>query len=296
MLDVHRLLVAIDLHRDGATLTAGSCFATDQAVELAKHLGGQVVLLHAMHPDRPAKHRPEDVGPEDVAGHTLDQVADRFRSIGVLAEVAITEEAPGLAIVERVIRDRIDLVFVGRRNERSQGPMALGSVSSQLLRSCPCAVWVAKPGSDVAPRRVLAASDLSATSERVIEYAAFVAGHYDAELHVVHAFQLRASAELEGRVGADLFLRAEREQRVHRLTQQVERASGARATAIHAVNARPSEAIRDRSRRLQPDLVVMGTATRRRIVGDTAMRLLARLDCSLLTVKPDDFVCPVVIE
>jgi universal stress protein E len=42
---------------------------------------------------------------------------------------------------------------------------------------------------------------------------------------------------------------------------------------------------------------VMGTISRGGIpgvlVGNTAERLLPRLDCSLLTVKPEDFVCPV---
>src|SRR4029453_6424782 len=33
-----------------------------------------------------------------------------------------------------------------------------------------------------------------------------------------------------------------------------------------------------------------------RLVGSTALRLLGRLDCSLLTIKPDDFVCPVAPE
>ncbi|MBW2698633.1 MAG: universal stress protein, partial [Deltaproteobacteria bacterium] len=49
--------------------------------------------------------------------------------------------------------------------------------------------------------------------------------------------------------------------------------------------------------RLAPDLVVMGTISRGGIagvlVGNTAERLLTRLDCSLLTVKPESFVCPV---
>ena len=51
MRNVSRLLVAIDFNRDGATLTAGSCLATDQAVELVKHLDAEVVLLHSIGPD-----------------------------------------------------------------------------------------------------------------------------------------------------------------------------------------------------------------------------------------------------
>jgi universal stress protein E len=31
-------------------------------------------------------------------------------------------------------------------------------------------------------------------------------------------------------------------------------------------------------------------------VGNTAARMLGQLDCSLLTVKPADFVCPVQLD
>jgi len=301
MSNVPRLLVAIDLHRDGKTLTAGSCLATDQAVELAKHIDADagVELLHSVGPDW-AGGRGQRSDIQDSAQHTLDQVADRFRAIGVAASVAISDETPWLAIVRRVIRDRIDLVFAGRRNESSQLPLGLGSVSRQLVRKCPCTVWVAKPGGDLAPRRVLAASDLSPVSERVVEYAAFVARHYRAELHVGHAFQLRAGAELEGWMGLEEFVRREREQRVRRLTEQVERAGGAPSVSLHATRAAPTKALLDWSAMLEPDLVVMGTVSRSRVhgllVGKTALRLLGSLECSLLTVKPDDFVCPIARE
>jgi len=297
MRDLRRVLVAIDLHRDSATLTAGSCFAADQAVELAKHLGAEVVLLHSTRPNGALGHLPEQATAADVAQRTLDQVADRFRAIGVPVAVALNDEAPWLAIVRRVLRDHIDLVFAGRRNEWSHGRMQLGSVSNQLLRKCPCAVWIAKPGGDLAPRCVLAASDLSEVSERVVEYAAFVAGHYRADLHVVNAFRLRAGAELDGSMGLERFLLVERERRVHRLAEQVNLAGGAPARGIHAVYAAAPKAILDLSAQLHADLVVMGSLSRgrarSRLVGSTALRLLSRLDCSLLTIKPDDFVCPV---
>ena len=221
MRNVPRLLVAIDLHREGSTLTAGSCLATDQAVELVKHLEADVVLLHAIDTDRAATRGREESNTRDAAQHTLDQVAERFRAIGVTASIAISDETPWLAIVRSVIRDRIDLVFAGRRNESTQPPLGLGSVSRQLVRKCPSTVWVAKPGGDLAPRRVLAATDLSPLGERVVEYAAFVARHYGAELHVVHAFKLRPSRAREpGRAGS-----------------------------IHAVRARAADAAADRTDR-----------------------------------------------
>jgi universal stress protein E len=52
--------------------------------------------------------------------------------------------------------------------------------------------------------------------------------------------------------------------------------------------------------RLGSDLIVMGTISRAGIaglsVGNTAERMLGHLDCSMLTVKPADFVCPVHLD
>ena len=62
----------------------------------------------------------------------------------------------------------------------------------------------------------------------------------------------------------------------------------------------PIRAILGEVRRVDPDLLVMGTVSRwgiaRRLLGNTAERVLERVDCSLLTVKPEEFVSPVEVE
>jgi hypothetical protein len=96
MRNVSRLVVAIDFNRDGATLTAGSCLATSQAVELLKHIDATFVLLHSIGPDWPtARGQSSDVA-RNSAQCTLDQVADRFRVTGVAS--ALHAGALGLEI------------------------------------------------------------------------------------------------------------------------------------------------------------------------------------------------------
>ena len=62
----------------------------------------------------------------------------------------------------------------------------------------------------------------------------------------------------------------------------------------------PSHAILDEVKQRDPDLLVMGTLSRGGIagllVGNTAEKVLERVDCSLLTVKPEDFVSPVTLK
>ena len=53
-------------------------------------------------------------------------------------------------------------------------------------------------------------------------------------------------------------------------------------------------------KRLDPDLVVMGTVARTGvpgfIMGNTAEMILNQIDCSVLAIKPSGFVTPVTLE
>ena len=66
---------------------------------------------------------------------------------------------------------------------------------------------------------------------------------------------------------------------------------------IHFIKGTPGEAIPRFAKRRRMDLVVMGTVARSGLdgflIGNTAEKVVSKLDCSLLAVKPNDFVCPV---
>ena len=54
------------------------------------------------------------------------------------------------------------------------------------------------------------------------------------------------------------------------------------------------------ARKLKIDLIVMGTVARTGIpgvfIGNTAESVLSQIDCSVLAVKPPEFVTPVTLE
>ena len=66
---------------------------------------------------------------------------------------------------------------------------------------------------------------------------------------------------------------------------------------LHVEHARPAEYLPDLAQRVGADLVVMGTVAHTGIpgffIGNTAERILSRLTCSALTVKPTGFITPV---
>ena len=68
----------------------------------------------------------------------------------------------------------------------------------------------------------------------------------------------------------------------------------------HLVKGRARKEIPELAKRIEADLVVMGTVGRTGvpgfIVGNTAEMILAQIDCSVLAIKPPGFVTPVTVE
>jgi len=302
---IRRILVALDVDPDGGALTTGSRYAVDHALELAPALDASVLLFHSTatdevwdpNTDAYATAREREAGKRTPG---LEQAEARLRAAGVSVELALTTETAWLGIIHRVLRDGIDLVIAGKRNENDRRGHRLGSVSMKLLRKCPCAVWVVKPEGAAIPERVLAATDLTPVGERVVEYAAFVADLASADLHVVHSFQRPLHIQLEGEESIANFAKHQSRERLQELKEQVSQAKCSRKASYYVGIDSPTHAILHCQEETDADLVVMGTVSRGGVagllVGNTAERLLGRLDCSLLTVKPEDFVCPVAGE
>lgn len=297
-----RILVGLDLGARGVSITPGSRVAVEQALWLAPQLAAQVTLLHSTATDESWDEAEDNylIVPDGVtaAGRdALENVAETFRAKNISVEVALSEEKAWLAIVRGVLRERIDLVIVGKRSSSSAEGHPIGSVSMKLLRKCPCAVWVIKPGGSPRARRILAATDLSDVGRQVVEYAAYIADRCESELHLVHAIQLPFSTQFEGPEGEQEYALRKRHAFIAAVREQLAALSFEGEPNIHVGVTTPARAILGCVERIDPDLVVMGTVSRGGlagvIVGNTAERLIGRLDCSLLTVKPDDFACPV---
>jgi universal stress protein E len=129
-----------------------------------------------------------------------------------------------------------------------------------------------------------------------VAFAASISSECGAELHIVHALQLPFSVQLGGSETQEQFL-AESRAAAEALIESQLPESLREAAELHVGLTSPSNAILACVDRLKPDLVVMGTISRAGIaglsVGNTAERMLGHLDCSMLTVKPAEFVCPV---
>jgi len=295
---LQRILVGVDLAGEGGALTAGSLSAARHALWLAGHTGARVDFLHSTH------WNPED-GPRAATppGASLPAELEslvRGHAAKARGDWILEEERPWVAMTRRVLAGANDLVVLGKRNHTRRQDRKLGSVSLEMIRKCPAPVWVIKPGQDVDHRCILAATDLSPVGDRATEYGAYLARVAECDLRVVHAWQRPMELAINAaRLGEEETARQEaaiaRAAREHVRALPAVAELGERCEILLACDT-PSHVIVEACHRTDPEIVVLGTISRGGIAGlltgNTAERLLYRLDTSLLTVKPVDFVCP----
>lgn len=115
----------------------------------------------------------------------------------------VLEGDPAAAIVEKAQSGGADLVVMATHGYGHFRRFILGSVTAKVLHDADCPVWTgahlpAAPAgtSQQAPiKQIVCALDLSAHSENVLDWAASLAGSFDARLFLVHAVPALTPAE-----------------------------------------------------------------------------------------------------
>lgn len=255
---------------------------------------------------------------KDKLAQLEEAVAD-VAGQGVSIEVKVLVGKSFIEIVRLVLKEGHDLVIKDARRRSRVASMLFGSEDMQVLRKCPCPVWLIKSGEltsdDRTYRRILVAVDQDAEgagglNRLLLELSSSLAIAESSELHVVHAWRLFAESYLRSpRLGftdtqVDEMVAQEARSR-RRWLESLRVESGAAVAEamaylkpqLHVVQGDPKQVVPDLARELDVDLVVMGTLARTGIagmfMGNTAETILGQLDCSVLAVKPAGFVSPV---
>jgi universal stress protein E len=299
-----RILAALDMGAKGAEITAGSLKALERAAWVARGVGASLTVMHS---DTPDEHwDPEAGGFVPASGGNSDRKGIIEKALaglssgGIEADVVIRSEPAWLAIIQEVLRQDIDLVLAGKRTHVHSDDRRFGTVALKLLRKCPCAVWLEDPREPRKLSVILAATDLTPVGDRVVELSASVADALGAKLHIVHAYSLSMEAQLGDEETRLSYGRQKREGVIAHIERILSTTPLAGAADIHVGLTSPTQAVLEGVARLRPGLVVMGTVSRGGIpgllMGNTAERLINRIDCALLAVKPKEFVCPVTLS
>src|SRR5215467_11865028 len=114
----------------------------------------------------------------------------------------ILEGDPATAIVEKAHSGPVDLIMMATHGYGPFRRFVLGSVTATVLQYADSPVWTeahlpaGERASQQAPvKQVVCAIDLSAHSENVLDWAARLAGSFDARLLLIHAIPALVPAE-----------------------------------------------------------------------------------------------------
>jgi universal stress protein E len=288
--------------------------ALKRAAELATHNHAELTLVALV---EPLPWHLRDGIPREIEAERLDdcqsgleKLATSIRAQGLTVNTKILQENGNFELIREVLRGRHELVMKVADGKVSRRDMFHSTLDQRLLRKCPCPVWLFPPTGSSRFERILAAVDAAPDdaghgllNPTVLELASSLQTSENAELHIVHAWDIPDEGRLLARLGDKAFQtlvnssQASIDQALNRLLAR--HAVAAVPERVHLMKGEPHAVILKMVEQQEIDLLIMGSIARTgisgRLIGNTAERVLNAVGCSVLTVKPSDFVSPVAL-
>lgn len=289
--------------------------ALKQGVWLARQTGARLVLAHTLPDLRRAVHGTSyeariDLlyGEGDLFQREMRQKSDtkmrrmivnlNTTDLDVKFETLLGE--PFVELTHAVQAEGYDLVLAGTRGLAAWEQFFVGSTAKRLIRKCPSSVWIVKAEHVGPPKAVLAATDFSDVSRRAVLKGLWVAQQASAKFHLLHVVDSKDVPEdIISRIPEGSSLRREiNDEAKHRFDGFVESLNtDPDQVQRHLSFGTPWQEVGRLAKHLNIDLISLGTVGRSGIkgvlLGNTAEKVLGTCDCSILTVKPADFVSPI---
>jgi nucleotide-binding universal stress UspA family protein len=300
------ILVDID-----ATVPAHPALA--RAIRLARSSGARLTITDVMTvPAYARRYLPADIEEEMVSRRRqqLARIAQTVTDIQVEAKLLVGR--PATVLIQEVLRSKHDLLMRSHaRDAVASSPTPFGAVDMELLRKCPCPVFLVRHGSGDQHPQIAAAVNASteeaserALNVKIVEVALLVAELEGGVPMLLQAWAPFAERIVRGHSSDDAFAAYVEDvrQRTAGDLRHLAQSFGGRLSGVQTVHRRgePEAVIPEFVVAQGADLVVMGTVARGGIagllIGNTAERVLRKLPCSVLAVKPDGFVCPVNLD
>jgi nucleotide-binding universal stress UspA family protein len=299
----HSILVDIDA-------TAKAHPALDWAVMLARAFDSKLTVCDVVSLPSQVQRFLATTYVQRIAEQRREGLARIAASLEAPASAKLLAGRPALELIEEVLGGGHDLVVRSHaRDLAAKKPAPFGAVAMELLRKCPSPLLLVPQARLPRRLRILAAVNAStldaeeqALNERIVACAVGIASRLHAPPPVLlHAWAVYGERALRIKIRA---------RELARFTRQVR--SLARSSldllAQPYMDALPYANVKLRRGDLEDviprfvvsegvDLVVMGTVARAGIagmlVGNTAERMLKRLSCAVLALKPAGFASPV---
>jgi len=222
--------------------------------------------------------------------------------------VEVLRGSPATAVVRHAVASKADLVVRSHARDLVARRRSFGSVDMQLLRKCPCPVWIVGVSEWSRPKRIVAAvhpdpddAVEQALNHRILDAARLLAELEKGSLTVLTAWAPYGEPLLRSHMAPKElreFVAAARATAREALDELLE-AHGplGRRAEVEFVKGEPDDVIPQFAKRHDIDLVVMGTVARKGLagllMGNTAEHMIQKLQCSVFALKPEGFESPV---
>jgi universal stress protein E len=305
MRDIGRILVAV---KDPA---ARSMPGVIKAARLAKACGARLELFHGLSfPVYIGGFAARGPAPKHVVERArarclrrLEATAARLRKRGLVVNVAVEADFPAYeSVIRHASRIGADLIVADTHAGRHSVPWLLELTDWELIRHSAVPVLVVRSRRSYRRTVVLAAVDPLHANDKpgsldreILAAAASLTDALRGTLHVVHGFGPPVGAFADGgmspQLAVEIMNQAERSART--AFDRLLRRSDIPARRRHLIQRDAIAAIPQVARTIRADIVVMGALSRSGLrsllIGNTAERLLDRLPCDVLVVKPARF-------
>ncbi len=297
----HHIIAAVDF-------TPSCRAALHEAVRRALLDGSQITAVHVMD---------EFLVKELKVALSIDEATVRKEWLAklrrfvdesdVAADLVNTEVRVGhpfLELVQACATHSADLLVMGARGSKDEQGR-IGTIAAKCVRKAPVDVLIVRKSQHGPFQHVVACVDFSENSAKAVQFALHVADQDKAGLDCLHVYQSAVTMALDyGGFATPLPPMETDDQALAAMQAELDaflepftRKTGTLAVK-HLIKESPNirEAIQEQVSQSQADLVVLGTrgksGLRELLIGTTAEKILQHAPCSILAVKPDDFVTP----
>ncbi len=236
----------------------------------------------------------------------LEGIADKIRAHDIDVSIDVVCDAPlHEAIVRKVLRDQPRWVVKDVHQHTLLHDVGLNNTDWNLIRECPCPLWLVRSLVPIVGSRVLAAVDPShehdkpaSLDKKILSLAQLVSEQTQSSLDVIHtynpapAFMVTPGVEAAG-ISAGVLL--EQMQTIHaQALDELVREFNFSEKQIHLEAGPTRKTICRFVEDHKIGLVVMGSIARnplkRIFIGSSAEDILHSLPCDMLILKPDWFM------
>jgi universal stress protein E len=302
---IRRILVAVK-EVDSGELAAGK-----KAAQLAQGLNAELCLFHALTEplylevvalSKQPVTRAEEATLADVKSR-LEKMAAPLRSEGLRVTTAAAWDYPSHdAVIRKALQLSADMVVVDCPRHSHTAPWFLHFTDWELLRKCPVPVLLIKNHGLYHRAPVLAALDPEHACGKpanldldILDYGSSLASAVEDHLHAVHAFNPIPEMPASEIVVPQRLAEAEDHAyaKARDALNPLLDAAGISQNDRHIEEGFALDVIESVVRATGAQILIMGAISRSGLkgllIGNTAERMLDRLTCDMLIVKPADF-------